>query len=92
MAVALAVVAGRAQGRTPDPLPDRGSGSAISATFVRAQPYVVRTGDTLWEVARAVVGAEGDPRPMIEVLREANGLGTAPLVAGTRLLVPTAPG
>jgi Tfp pilus assembly protein FimV len=51
--------------------------------------YVVRQGDTLWEIARDLVGSEGDPRPAVEAIREANGLGTRPLLAGESLTVPS---
>jgi nucleoid-associated protein YgaU len=51
--------------------------------------YVVRPGDTLWEIARALVGPEGDPRPVVERIREANALsGGEPLLAGASLVVP----
>ena len=50
---------------------------------------VVRPGDTLWEIARAVVGPEGDPRPLVERIREANGLDPRQtLLPGTPLVVP----
>jgi nucleoid-associated protein YgaU len=52
---------------------------------------VIRHGDTLWEIARAVVGPEGDPRPVVERIREANALSpTEPLLAGASLVVPEA--
>ena len=53
--------------------------------------HLVHPGDTLWDIARARVGVAGDPRPMVEALREANDLGTTPLRAGDLLLIPTAP-
>jgi len=53
-----------------------------------ARRYVVRAGDTLWEIARGLVGPTGDPRPAVDVIREANGLGTTPLLAGEALLIP----
>ena len=54
----------------------------------RTERYVVRAGDTLWDIARARVGKAGDPRPMVADIREANGLGTAFLRSGQVLLVP----
>jgi nucleoid-associated protein YgaU len=51
--------------------------------------YVVRAGDTLWEIARGLAGPAGDPRPAVEAIREANGLGTTPLLAGEALLIPS---
>jgi LysM repeat protein len=53
--------------------------------------HVVRAGDTLWEIARARVGSAGDPRPLVQVLREANGLGTGPVRVGEVLIVPATP-
>jgi hypothetical protein len=50
--------------------------------------YVVRQGDTLWEIARGLVGSRGDPRPAVEAIREVNGLGTGPLPAGDTLALP----
>jgi nucleoid-associated protein YgaU len=50
--------------------------------------YVVRAGDTLWDLARARVGFEGDPRPLVADIREANELGTRVLRAGEVLMLP----
>ncbi len=50
--------------------------------------HLVQAGDTLWAIARGLVGGEGDPRPMVEELRDLNGLGSAPLPAGTTLVLP----
>jgi nucleoid-associated protein YgaU len=55
----------------------------------RIEQYVVRSGDTLWEIARSAVGAEADPRPMVERIREANALDPAePLIPGASLVLP----
>jgi nucleoid-associated protein YgaU len=57
----------------------------------RVERHVVRPGETLWEIARDAVGAEGDPRPLIERIREANGLApTDVLLPGVSLVVPRA--
>jgi LysM repeat protein len=53
--------------------------------------HVVGAGDTLWEIARARVGSAGDPRPLVQALREANGLGTGPVRVGEVLTVPAIP-
>ena len=56
-----------------------------------AVTYVVRDGDTLWELARARVGPEGDPRPLVRDIREANGLApSSPLLPGSVLTLPAA--
>ncbi|HEV3474659.1 MAG TPA: LysM peptidoglycan-binding domain-containing protein [Actinomycetota bacterium] len=62
--------------------------AAADAPGDRAERYVVRPGDTLWDIARARVGLEGDPRPLIADIREANQLGTAVLPAGRVLVLP----
>jgi hypothetical protein len=55
----------------------------------RTRPRVlVEPGTTLWSIARARVGAEGDPRPYIEEIRELNGLETSELRAGQALVLP----
>ena len=53
--------------------------------------HVVRAGDTLWEIARARVGSAGDPRPLVQALRETNGLGTGPVRIGEVVTVPAIP-
>jgi nucleoid-associated protein YgaU len=70
-----------------------GGGGTEGAAAVRAGTpearLVVRPGDTLWEIARAVVGPAGDPRPVIQQIREANGLAPRQtLLPGTSLVVP----
>jgi LysM repeat protein len=46
----------------------------------------VQAGETLWSIAAARYG--GDPRAGVWKLQEANGLQSATIVAGQRLLVP----
>src|ERR671919_111475 len=68
-----------------------GAGSALGGAEAGSDPvrrYVVAEGDTLWEIARTLVGPEGDPRPVIDRIREANHLGTAVLIEGQPLLLP----
>ena len=68
---------GRAVGGTTDP-----SGGAAEAS------YVVQPGDTLWELARSRVGPDGDPRPLVDLIRERNALPTSALQVGDRLWLP----
>jgi nucleoid-associated protein YgaU len=75
---AVILMAGRAAGGPP---------GAIERP-APADRYVVRSGETLWEIARARVGAEGDPRPLIEEIRRLSGLGTSSLRVGQVLVLP----
>jgi nucleoid-associated protein YgaU len=77
---AAVLVAGRAAGGPP--------GSAPGPT--PPERYVVRAGDTLWEIARARLGGTADPRPLIEEIRDLSGLATSSLEPGQVLLVPPA--
>jgi hypothetical protein len=52
--------------------------------------YVVRPGDTLWELAAERYG--GDPREGVWRIRERDGLAGAALPAGTILYLPAAGG
>jgi nucleoid-associated protein YgaU len=83
----LVGVTGRAAlGRGTEPTGAPAGGAAHSEARV-----VVRPGDTLWEIARAVVGPEGDPRPVVERIREANRLAPSQgLLPGMSLVVPAA--
>lgn len=61
-------------------------GSEPGAQAVRR--HVVAEGETLWGIARGLVGPEGDPRPVIDAIRDANDLGTGVLVEGQPLVLP----
>lgn len=66
-----------------------GSGADEAVQRPTADRHVVRAGETLWEIARAIVGPEGDPRPVVEGIREANALDPAePLLPGVSLVLP----
>ena len=49
--------------------------------------YVVRSGDSLWSIARAAAPS-ADPRLVIDQIERTNGLASASLVPGQRLAVP----
>jgi nucleoid-associated protein YgaU len=50
--------------------------------------YRVRAGDTLWAIATQQLGTEADPRPLVEDIRDLNGLSTSALVPGQVLRLP----
>lgn len=49
---------------------------------------VVLEGDTLWHIARRHTQPGHDPRPVVELIRQANGLETALVRPGQVLKVP----
>lgn len=65
-----------------------GRGQEPPARAVSSQHYIVRPGDTLWDIARLQVGPTEDPRPVIQEIRSANGLDAATLTPGVALLLP----
>ncbi|HVM05728.1 MAG TPA: LysM peptidoglycan-binding domain-containing protein [Acidimicrobiales bacterium] len=67
------------------PLTSPGQAPAERFLPVAETSYVVRPGDTLWEIARALQPS-GDVRPLVQRLAEARG--AAPLRAGERLVLP----
>lgn len=50
--------------------------------------YVVQAGDTLWGIARDLVGSEGDPRPVVDSLVRLNQVRDGLIFPGERLLLP----
>jgi nucleoid-associated protein YgaU len=73
-------------------LAGRAAGSADAPRLpVGTTRHVVAPGDTLWEIARARVGAAGDPRPLVAAIEDLNGLQGGAVRAGELILVPPAP-
>lgn len=60
-------------------------GSVADVVAVARASYLVRPGDTLWEIARALQ-PEGDIRPLVQRLATARK--ATPLRAGERLVLP----
>jgi len=50
--------------------------------------HVVRSGETLWEIASRLAAPGEDPRPLIGEIRRANDLSDSALREGQRLLLP----
>lgn len=63
-------------------------GSGEQVPLVEQERHVVRAGDTLWDLARSRVGPEGDPRPLVQDIRQANDLHTSDLQLGWVLIIP----
>ena len=74
LALTVAFVGGRASARPAHPAP--------------ANVVVVRSGDTLWSIARHQVGPQGDPRPLIQRVIARNHLSDGIIAVGQRLVVP----
>ncbi|HEX6262884.1 MAG TPA: LysM domain-containing protein [Actinomycetota bacterium] len=78
ISVTVVLISGAASGRIEAPA--GGSGGDV---------HVVAQGDTLWGIARDLVGPEGDPRPLVQDLRDLNGLGPSDvLMPGLPLALP----
>jgi LysM repeat protein len=59
-----------------------------SSGAAHQQTYVVRPGDTLWSIATAHYA--GDPREGVWKIEGENGLHSATIQAGERLVIPSA--
>ena len=67
------------------------AGRALGGSEPAQRPgltHVVAEGETLWQIARDLVGPEGDPRPMVEELRATNRLSGSGVLEGQILLLP----
>jgi hypothetical protein len=67
------------------------AGAALGGPGAEPEPvrrHVVARGETLWEIARGLVGPEGDPRPVIHDIRQANGLDGSVVLSGQVLRLP----
>ncbi len=54
---------------------------------VASHSYVVRSGDTLWSIASRIARGE-DPRPIVDVIAQANHVDAGALVPGRTLVIP----
>jgi LysM repeat protein len=70
-------------------LAGRAVGGSAERPAQRPGPEVViEPGQTLWSIARARIGPQGDPRPLIQDIRELNGMATSELQVGQQLVLP----
>ncbi|MGH2711783.1 MAG: LysM peptidoglycan-binding domain-containing protein [Actinomycetota bacterium] len=68
----------------------RALGGSSEPAGERTRPRIsVEAGETLWSIAKARIGPEGDPRPYIDEIRELNRMPTSELTVGQLLLLPT---
>ena len=65
-----------------------GRAAAGTEEIARPERYVVAPGDTLWEIAVARMVPGSDPRPIVEEIRDRNGLGSPALRPGQVLVLP----
>lgn len=66
----------------------RAAGVSTNADLGAGDRYVIRSGDTLWELARRRVGPEGDPRPLVDGIRRVNRMESSRLLVGEELILP----
>ncbi|MFO7612317.1 MAG: LysM peptidoglycan-binding domain-containing protein [Clostridia bacterium] len=72
-------------------------GSVLLASATRPQGYsqmrfdeiVVRSGDTLWDIAADAYGSNSDIRRMVALVQKTNGLDSPEIYAGQVLLIPS---
>jgi nucleoid-associated protein YgaU len=84
IAVAIALgVTGVLSGQVANAVGVGGSNSAGAA-----RTYVVRSGDTLWSIARSSTPS-ADPRLVVSAIRAANHVDPAALVPGQQLSIPS---
>jgi nucleoid-associated protein YgaU len=65
----------------------RASGS--TAEHAASRIYVVRSGDTIWGIARREAGPREDPRPLVDRLIWVNHIRDALISPGQRLVLPS---
>ena len=71
------------------PAAARSLGATEAPPAPRGSMYVVRSGDTLWDIAEATAPAE-DPRAVVARIALANDLAGADLTPGQAILIPSA--
>jgi nucleoid-associated protein YgaU len=69
----------------------RVANATADRSAVSEHDYVVHRGDTLWQIAAAAYGGGRDLRPLIYEIERRNGLDSADITPGQRLMLPVAP-
>jgi predicted Zn-dependent protease len=69
-------------------LPALSSMRLYAATPTRSTFVTVHNGDTLWSIAAAHTGSDGDVEATIDRITAVNHLGSAPLQPGEKLRIP----
>lgn len=83
--VTLTLTAGLLAGALAGPLGHAVAGSERPVPVPRR--YVVRSGDTLWSIARRV-SPSADPRPIVDAIAGTNAVAAGALVPGQMLVIP----
>jgi Tfp pilus assembly protein FimV len=84
--VAVTLTAGLIAGAWAGPLGHAVAGGGRPVPVARST-YLVRSGDTLWSIARRV-SPSGDPRPIVDAIAGANPVAPGALVPGSTLVIP----
>jgi len=69
----------------------RVANATADRSAVSEHVYVVHRGDTLWQIAADAYGGGRDLRPLIYDIERRNGLPSADISPGQRLVLPPAP-
>lgn len=69
----------------------RVANATADRSAVSERVYVVRAGDTLWQIAGDAYGHARDLRPLIYDIERRNGMSSADIAPGQRLVLPPAP-
>ena len=71
------------------PVARAAAGSQGSAVQMPQPRYTVQAGDSLWSIAESFAQG-GDPRTLIRLIQERNGVSASTLQSGQSLIIPVA--